>query len=180
MQRARRSFRRWGRRCRGRRFIVVDEFGTHLGLTRRYARARRGRRAVGDVPDHSDPKVTSTVGLSDRGIVALARAACRELLSDEIDHARLGWAHLAAVGPGVRAEVGRWLPRLARANLRMWRASPRPEALTDAVVAHGHPRPEVLDAALVAATRELIVPGCATLGLDTTEVTAWLDAGAPT
>ncbi|MDP3216039.1 MAG: ferritin-like domain-containing protein [Deltaproteobacteria bacterium] len=111
---------------------------------------------------------------------ALARAACRELLSDEIDHARLGWAHLAAVGPEVRAEVGRWLPRLARANLRMWRASPRPEALTDAVVAHGHPRPEVLDAALVAATRELVVPGCEQLGLDVAEVTAWLDAGAPT
>ncbi len=111
---------------------------------------------------------------------ALARAACRELLSDEIDHARLGWAHLAAVGPDVRAEVGRWLPRLARANLRIWRASPRPAALTDAVVAHGHPPPDVLEAALLAATRELIVPGCASLGLDTSEVTAWLDAGAPT
>lgn len=70
VQRARRSFRRWARRCRGRRFIFVDEFGTHLGLTRRYARVRRGRRAVGDVPDNSDPNVTLTVGLSDRGIVA--------------------------------------------------------------------------------------------------------------
>ena len=70
VQRARRAFRRWAQRHRGHRFIFIDEFGTHLGLTRRYARARRGRRAVGDAPDNPDPNVTLTVGLSGRGIVA--------------------------------------------------------------------------------------------------------------
>ncbi len=70
VQRARRAFRRWAQRHRGRRFIFLDEFGTHLGLTRRYARARRGHRAVGDAPDTPDPNVTLTVGLSGRGIVA--------------------------------------------------------------------------------------------------------------
>ena len=110
----------------------------------------------------------------------LAGAACRELLSDEIDHARIGWAHLAAVSPAVRAEVGRYLPRLARANLRMWRTAPRPSAMNAAVVAHAQPAPEVLDAALVAATRELIVPGCRQLGMTTDAVCSWLDSGAPT
>jgi hypothetical protein len=48
------------------------------------------------------------------------------------------------------------------------------------VVAHGHPRPDVLDAAFVATTRELVVPGCESLGVNTAGVTAWLNAGAPT
>ena len=70
VQRARRSFRRRAQRYRGRRFIFVDEFGTHLGMTRRYGRAPRGDRAVGAVPDNPDPNVTLTVGLSAEGIVA--------------------------------------------------------------------------------------------------------------
>ena len=32
------------------RFVFVDETGSHLGLTRRYARAPRGERAVGSAP----------------------------------------------------------------------------------------------------------------------------------
>lgn len=70
VQRARRAFRRRAQRYRGRRFIFIDEFGTHLGLTRRYARARCGRRAVGAAPGNTDPNVTLTIGLSRRGIVA--------------------------------------------------------------------------------------------------------------
>jgi len=78
VQRARRAFRRRARRRvqrrrrarrRGRE-IYVDEFGTHLGMTRRYARAPRGERAVGRVPVNSDPNVTLTMGLSRRGVVA--------------------------------------------------------------------------------------------------------------
>jgi transposase len=70
VQRARRAFRRRARRRRGRRHIFLDEFGTHLGLTRRYARAPRGRRAVGKVPANPDPNVTLTMGLSRGGPVA--------------------------------------------------------------------------------------------------------------
>lgn len=70
VKRARRLFRRRWRRQRHRRFIFLDEFGTNLGQTRRYGRARRGRRAVGAVPENSDPNVTLTIGLSRDGIVA--------------------------------------------------------------------------------------------------------------
>ena len=35
---------------------------------------------------------------------ALAKAALSELLSDEIDHGRIGWAHLAAVDAATRRD----------------------------------------------------------------------------
>jgi transposase len=49
---------------------VLDEFGTHLGLTRRYARAPRGRRAHGAAPCNPDPNVTLIFGLRLDGVVA--------------------------------------------------------------------------------------------------------------
>jgi hypothetical protein len=56
----------------------------------------------------------------------LARAAVQELLSDEIDHARLGWAHLGSLDAKRRTEVAPWLLPMVRANLKMWRDTPRP------------------------------------------------------
>jgi transposase len=53
-----------------RRFIFVDEFGTNLGMTRRYARAPRGQRAMGAVPANPDPNITLVMGLSHQGVVA--------------------------------------------------------------------------------------------------------------
>lgn len=58
------------RRQDPRRLVFVDEFGTALDLTRRYARAPRGRRAPGAVPDNPGPNVTLTFGLRLRGVVA--------------------------------------------------------------------------------------------------------------
>jgi hypothetical protein len=110
----------------------------------------------------------------------LAQAALRELLSDEIDHARIGWMHLAGVSEEVRAKVGRTLLPMARANLRMWRQSPRPYVASDTYTAHGAPPPDVIEEALVGSIRDLIVPGFALLGIATGPVEAWLAAGAPT
>jgi transposase len=70
VQRARRAFRRRARRASCRRFIYLDEFGTNLGMTRRYGRARRGQRAVGKAPVNVGPNVTLTMGLSREGVVA--------------------------------------------------------------------------------------------------------------
>lgn len=50
--------------------VFVDEFGTNLGMTRTYARARRGERAHGAVPCNTDPNITLTLGLRLRGFVA--------------------------------------------------------------------------------------------------------------
>jgi hypothetical protein len=109
----------------------------------------------------------------------LARAALRELLSDEIDHARLGWAHLASLREGERAEVARWLPAMVRANLAMWRATPRPYPSDPALHRHGAPPADAVEGALVGAVRDLIIPGLEHFAVPTGALRAWLARGAP-
>lgn len=110
----------------------------------------------------------------------LARAALRELLSDEIDHARLGWAHLQERSAAERAELAPWLDSLVRANLEMWRAAPRPYTDDPVLHRHGAPPAQAVEQALLGAIRELIIPGIAHFGLSTRALEAWLAAGAPT
>ncbi|UQA57536.1 hypothetical protein [Polyangium aurulentum] len=97
----------------------------------------------------------------------LARAATRELLCDEVDHARVGWA-LLGEGPlaaGLRCEVASALPALVRLVRDRWlaRAAELPEDLP-----RGHgclPRADV--AQLVDhALRVLVLPGFAHVGID--------------
>lgn len=92
----------------------------------------------------------------------LASSALHELLSDEIDHARIGWAFVASpvVSPATRAEVAAWLPELVAMNLAAWRARPR-YAITPGLVAHGCPSWDAVDAAVIAAIDDLIIPGFA-------------------
>src|SRR5262245_54854580 len=70
VQKERRRFLRNVKKLPARKFIFLDEFGTNLGMTRRYARARRGQRAVGAVPANPDPNITLVMGLSHQGVVA--------------------------------------------------------------------------------------------------------------
>ena len=53
----------------------------------------------------------------------LVRTIQREHLQDEVQHARVGWAHLssASVDAKTRREIARFLPRLLGANLALWR-----------------------------------------------------------
>jgi hypothetical protein len=112
---------------------------------------------------------------------ALARTALRELLSDEIDHGRIGWAHLASLPPSMRTEVARWLLPMAFLNLRTWRQhSPRDPRHREAWTLHGAPPADVTHAALVDALKTLIVPGLEELRIPTGALRAWLDDGAPT
>ena len=111
----------------------------------------------------------------------LARVALRELLSDEIDHGRIGWAELASEGPKVRAQVGRWLLPMAYLNLQLWRKeSPYDPDHEPVLSEHGAPPASVIHAALVDALASLIVPGLKQLAIDTTALEAWLAAGADT
>lgn len=110
----------------------------------------------------------------------LATSALRELLSDEVDHGRLGWALLGSVDDRTRREVEPWLPSMAIANLRMWRTAPRRYPEGARIAAHGLPSEAVVEAALLRAFRDLIVPGFEHLAMDTAKLRAWLDAGAPT
>ena len=110
----------------------------------------------------------------------LGRAALRELLSDEIDHARIGWAHLAELSERQRAELAPWLDSLVHANLKMWRDTPRAAATDAALHRHGAPSAQAIELALVGAVRDLIIPGLARFKLPTHSLELWLAAGAPT
>jgi hypothetical protein len=95
----------------------------------------------------------------------LVRAALRELCADETDHARLGWAVLAAAAPEspARREVGERLPALVRAAEDAWRgrAAELPESLPPG---HGCLSRDRVIEVLEQALRELVWPGLAHLG----------------
>jgi hypothetical protein len=110
----------------------------------------------------------------------LARAALRALFSDEIDHARLGWAHLAGLTASERDQLAPWLPALVQANLKMWRDSPRCYSDERLLNAHGAPPGNIVEQALLNAIRQLIIPGLEHFGLPTAALHHWLAAGAPT
>jgi hypothetical protein len=95
----------------------------------------------------------------------LARAAVRELMRDEVEHARLGWAFLAWISPADRALVQDALPALVSHAESLWLdADGYPERLPP-----GHGCLDLLELrALVASARaELIVPGFLHLGFST-------------
>jgi transposase len=52
------------------RLFFVDEFGFHLNMTRRYARAPSSERAYAAVPFNRGPAITLVMGLGLSGIVA--------------------------------------------------------------------------------------------------------------
>jgi hypothetical protein len=107
----------------------------------------------------------------------LARGALRELLRDEVDHARIGWAHLTSVvaQAGVSEALAAWLPRMLAVNLAGWRVAraARPDA---ALRAHGCPTLTEIDTAVVDAMRALILPGFARAGVSTAAAERWLAA----
>lgn len=111
----------------------------------------------------------------------LAKAALNELLSDEIDHGRIGWAHLATLDEATKAEVGRWILPMAFLNLRIWRyESPIDAKQAAALTLHGAPPGEEIHAALADALRTLIVPGLAQVGIATGAIERWIEEGAST
>jgi hypothetical protein len=95
----------------------------------------------------------------------LIRRALRALLRDEVDHARLGWAHLASrwVDDATRAEVERWLAPMVRAQVETCLRAPSPEGLAE----HGVLGPEDTRSAVLGAVRDLVIPGLARAVLDT-------------
>jgi hypothetical protein len=109
----------------------------------------------------------------------VARAALRELLSDEIDHARIGWAYLSSMPGDLRAELTEWLLPLAIGNLRVWRALSLPTELASAE-GHGIPKHMQVEEALVSVLRTLIVPGLSHAGLSSNKLAQWAEDGAET
>src|SRR5581483_5066489 len=94
-----------------------------------------------------------------------ARAALLSLLSDEVDHARLGWAHLASLrlDADQHRAVETWLPLLARGNFKAWRARfDAPDRV--GLRAHGCPSYAAGRVAVENAFRDLIRPGFVSAG----------------
>lgn len=97
-----------------------------------------------------------------------AAAANKAHLADEIDHARLGWAHLAsrAVGPALKKSLAAWAPRLVRVNVAEWKKRD-PYLPEEGLAAHGHlsavEQEEVVDAAV----RDVVLPGLVHVGVTT-------------
>jgi len=102
----------------------------------------------------------------------LAKAALRELLSDEVDHARIGWGYLSSLHARERAQLASWLPGLVRANLRMWRDASRLEPSDATLVQHGALSRELVERALRSGLRDLVLPGFEQLGVATLDVRA--------
>ncbi len=98
----------------------------------------------------------------------LARAVLREVLADEIDHGRIGWAYLAWMPAPDRTALQPWLPAMVRAHLREWSRGFKdvPRVFEE----HGIPSKSDTEAAIQQALNDVIRPGLAQWGLD-------LDAG---
>jgi hypothetical protein len=96
---------------------------------------------------------------------ALVRAALRALFADEIDHARLGWAHLASarVTGRLRRALGACLGPLLEASLAPWRAVAAAEA--PAFPGHGRPAAATIRRVVDEAVADLVLPGLARLGI---------------
>ena len=95
----------------------------------------------------------------------LARRAIRGLLREEIDHGRIGWAHVASkhVTPRMRKALGKWAPRLIQNGLDAW-LRPDPVIPQGGVPAHGVPSEEMTRDIVHAAVRDLVRPGFAHVG----------------
>jgi rubrerythrin len=113
---------------------------------------------------------------------SLARAAIRELLSDEVDHARLGWAYLQTLPKSLQRGIQGWILPLAVCNLREWRSIEYPitEEEESRFAPFGIPSKPVIERALLSALHGMILPGLARFGYDTAQLQTWLAQGAPT
>lgn len=112
--------------------------------------------------------------------VPYAKCTVRELLSDEIDHSRVGWAFAATMPPRERAEVQSWLLDLAICNLREWRAIALPAVSNPVVQRHGVPARDKVEAALLSVIDAVMIPGFERFGFAVDELRDWRAQGAPT
>jgi|SRR5215472_733054 len=104
----------------------------------------------------------------------LARAALRELIADDIHHARLGWAHLASpfVPARLRREIGGWLPGLLSAVVKPWVADAK-DRVVEGVPSHGVPSFETTRSVVRSTLRDVVLPGFESLGVPVARASEW-------
>jgi hypothetical protein len=109
----------------------------------------------------------------------VARSALRDLLRDEVEHARIGWAVLASprLSAEERARLAEHLPLLFELMLSAWLADDAdyPEDLPEG---HGIVSGRVIAGAIQDAVTNVLLPGFRHVGVDTSAVQRWL-ASAP-
>lgn len=111
----------------------------------------------------------------DAATAPIAVAANRAHLREEIDHARLGWAHLAsnAVDANHRAAIAELLPAMLEANAPQWEGE-EPGMPEQGITAHGHLTAAATRAVLREAIADVVLPGFRHVGIDTRRASAWL------
>lgn len=107
----------------------------------------------------------------------LARAANRLHLREEVDHARVGWAHLSSrrLAPGTKQALGPLLPRLLQLCVENWWA-PESELPADGFPDEGIPSLAGKREAVKVAVEEVILPGFAHAGVATEQGQRWWES----
>lgn len=141
---------------------------------------RRALHVVGQCAFNETFASAYLAAAQDGATVPLARAALRELMADEVDHARIGWAYLSTLPPRLKPRVEDWLLPLATTNLREWRRLRESPYDAPHLASHGFPPPAIIEEALTTALRDLVIPGLDHFGYRTHRLAAWLNQGAPT
>jgi hypothetical protein len=111
----------------------------------------------------------------DEASTPVARAAVRDILSDEVHHARLGWSQLASgkMPSSVRADIAEALPTLLRMVAEAW-TSPVPDSPPPPPDGHGVVAMSALPEVVRTTYAELILPGFDAVGVDTAPARRWM------
>lgn len=92
------------------------------------------------------------------------RPLAKQHLADEVQHARVGWAHLASLDDPTRRAIGRFVPRLVKANVSRW--ARRLQILPrDGIPGHGVPTRARAMASIDETVREVVLPGFTAVGV---------------
>lgn len=97
-----------------------------------------------------------------QAVPPLVRSVLKSQLEDEIEHARIGWAHLATSSDDEKREVSRAIPDLLRVAENAWLSTETPRSRP---LGHGSLSRADLEAVVEDAIRGLIVPGFAHVGI---------------
>jgi hypothetical protein len=108
--------------------------------------------------------------------VPSVREPIREILEDEIRHARIGWAYLGSpdVGDAERRLVSTWLAPMLRVQWEHWHDQIATLPGGD-VAAHGCPPAAAIERAALASICTLVIPGFARAGIDVSAAQQWAE-----
>lgn len=91
------------------------------------------------------------------------QTALRELLKDEVDHGRIGWAFVAELTTDQKSALAEHLPGLLQACVRVW--TRRSAELPSGLEAHGVLGAEDVRATVQQALRDVVLPGFEHVGV---------------